>query len=105
MADREGQDRGRPGEMGSGGISPVVGEIERTPPRPGPAPGRPGGEGIAGTMQQTLRRLSYPLARDDMVREAAEHGAQGGLLDLLVHLPNRVYVSAEDVAEELGRSR
>ena len=52
MADREGQDRGAPGEMASGGISPVVGDIERTT-----AASATGG-GIAGTVMQTLRDLS-----------------------------------------------
>jgi hypothetical protein len=97
MADREEQDRGGPGEMASGGISPVIGDIERTPPPPG--------GGIAGTVMQTLRGLRYPLTRDGLARGAAEHGAPGGVMDLITRLPDRVYVSAEDVARELQGSR
>ena len=106
MADRKGQARGGPGEQWSGGNGPVIGDIERMPPlpRPGPAPGEPDRWGVAGTVVQALRGLAYPLARDDLVREAAGRGAEGGILDILVHLPDRVYVSAEDVVEELGRS-
>ena len=99
MTDREGQDWGGPGEMASGGISPVIGDIERTP-----SPSAMGG-GIAGTVMQTLRDLRYPLRRDDVVRQAAEHGAPGGVMDLVTRLPDRVYVSAEDVARELQGSR
>jgi hypothetical protein len=81
--------------MESGGISPVIGDIERTSLPPAP------GGGIAGTVMQTLRGLRYPLRRDDVVREVAERGAPGGVMDLVTRLTDRVYVSAEDVAREL----
>ena len=97
MAGREEQDRGRPGEQSSGGISPVVGDIERTTST---AAG-----GTESPVMQALRGLKYPLARDDLEREAAGRGAPAGLLDLLARLPNRTYTSAEDVAGELQRSR
>ncbi len=99
MVDREGQDTGAPGEMESGGISPVIGDIERKVSASGP-PAR----AIAGSVMQALRGLTYPLGRDDLVREAAGRGAPAELLDLLSRLPDRVYASAEDVAEELQRS-
>lgn len=111
MADREGQERGGPGEMESDGISPVVGDLERTttaPPRPGQEIGWPEGndlETLAGTVMQALRDLKYPLTRDDLVREAAGRGVPGELLDPLTRLPDRVYESAEDVAGEMQRSR
>ena len=97
MVDREGQDWGEPGEMASGGVSPVIGDIERTTGESSAT----GGGRIAGTVMQALRGLTYPLRRDDVVRQAAEQGAPGGLMDLIIRLPDRVYVSAEDVAREL----
>jgi hypothetical protein len=108
MADRDWQDRGGPGEMESGGVSPVVGDIERSttaPPPPDPPPAGPGGRELADTAVQTLRGMNYPLARDDLEREAAGRGAPAELLDLLARLPDRVYGSAEDVAGELRRAR
>ena len=101
MMEREGQGRSRPGEMGAGGISPVIGDIERPPP----IPGAPGGSGIADPVIQVLRGLRYPLTRTGLARGAAERGAPGGLMDLLAWLPDREYTSAEDVAIELRRSR
>ena len=101
MTNREGQGRGRPGEIYSGGIGPVIGDIERTPPMPG----APGGSGIAAPVLQVLRGLRYPLTKTGLAREAAERGAPGGLMDLLAWLPDRVYASAEDVAMELRRPR
>ena len=101
MTGREGRDRGRPGEMEAGGISPVVGDIERTPPMPA----APGGSGIADPVVQVLRGLRYPLTKAGLAREAAGRGAPGGLMDLLAWLPDRVYASAEDVVTELRRPR
>ncbi len=88
-------ERGKPGEMTEDGISPVAGDIER---ETAPASG-------AGATTRILRGLSYPLARDDMVREAADHGAPRVLLDHLSRLPNRTYESSGDVAVELSRCR
>lgn len=103
---REGEDRGKPGEMRTGGVSPVIGDIEETTTSAESGESsRSGARGVPRTAVQVLRSLNYPLARDDMVREAAGHGAESGLLDLLVHLPARVYGSADDVAGELQRSR
>ncbi|HIH02833.1 MAG TPA: DUF2795 domain-containing protein, partial [Methanoregulaceae archaeon] len=56
---------------------------------------------LAGTVMKALRGSTYPLSRDDLVRDAAGHRAEVGLPDLLARLPDRVYVSADDVAGEL----
>lgn len=94
MEDRDWQERGESGEMEGGGISPVVGDIERTTTS----------ASTPDTVTQVLLGLTYPLGRDDLVREAAVHGAKGSLLDQFTRLPDRVYISAEDAAEELQRS-
>ena len=83
--------------MVSGGIGHVAGDIERT--MASIVSG-----GIGTTAFQALGRLTDPLARDDLEREAAGRGAPAGLPALLARLPNRAYFSAEDVVGELQRS-
>jgi hypothetical protein len=85
--------------MESGGITPVIGDLERTTT----SVFKRGDRGSAGTAPEALCGLRFPLRRDDMERDAAERGAPVELLDLIARLPNRVYRSAGDVAGELHR--
>ena len=55
MADREWQDTGEPVEMETGGISPVIGDIERTTTSEPTS----GGGTPADTVTQAVRGLKY----------------------------------------------
>lgn len=64
--------------------------------------GRPGVPG--GLIMGALRNLRYPIDREELGAEARRRGAPGVMLDLLARMPDRPYVSAEDVAREARRA-
>jgi len=86
--------------MESGGITPVIGDLERT----ATSGLKRGDRGSASTALEASRGRHFSLRRDEMERETAEQGAPVELLDLNARLPNRLYGSAEDVAGELQRA-
>ena len=84
-----------------------------------PVSGRPTDEGlvVAGEYSElnenrpralileSLRELRYPASRDEVRAEADRQRLGPQLLALLERMPERQYVSVEDVAEEAGTPR
>ena len=81
--------------------------------------GRPAGQGQAisgrgGRLNENrertlileeLRELDYPVTKADLTAEAERRRVPPQLTDLLNRMPEREYVSPEDVAEEAEQPR
>ena len=55
-------------------------------------------------IMQNLRGLKYPLTKADLVREAQQRNAPGQLTEVLDKMPERQYISADDVAAEARKA-
>lgn len=87
--------------------------------RKGPLGGRLGGQGqvVSGAfgglnehreremILETARELRYPATKADLAAEARRQRVPPQLTELLDRMPEREYVSPEDVAEEAERPR
>jgi hypothetical protein len=63
-------------------------------------------EQMAITMiRQTLAGLNYPVTKADLAAEAQKRGAPSQITDILARMPDRQYVSADDVAAEAEQTR
>lgn len=51
-------------------------------------------------IMQALRELKYPLTKTDLAAEAQKRNAPGQITDVLARMPDRQYISADDVAAE-----
>jgi hypothetical protein len=52
-----------------------------------------------------LSGIDFPATRADLVRHARNHDAEGEVLDLLDHMPNRDYGSMADVMKGVGQAK
>ena len=55
-------------------------------------------------IMQALRGLNYPLTKADLAAEAQKRNAPGQITDVLNKMPDRQYVSADDVAGEAQKA-
>lgn len=55
-------------------------------------------------IMQALRSLNYPLTKADLAAEAQKRNAPGQITDVLNKMPDRQYVSADDVAGEARKA-
>lgn len=71
--------------------------MARTPPN----------EGFASfaEVQKHLAGISYPAAKDDLVRRAREQDAPDGVMSLIEGLEDRTYESPADVSKAVGNLR
>lgn len=74
------------------------------PAVPGGLLGRAQERIAVGLIMGALQSLRYPLDREGLGVEARRRGAPRVMLDLLERMPDRAYVSAEDVAREARRA-
>ena len=61
-------------------------------------------EMAVGMIMSALRSLDYPLSKADLDREAVTRGAPSQVMDVLDRIPDRQYVSADDVAAEARKA-
>ena len=55
-------------------------------------------------IMQALREMKYPLTKMDLAAEAQKRGAPTQVTDVLAKMPERQYVSADDVATEARKA-
>ncbi len=55
-------------------------------------------------IMQGLKTLNYPLTKADLAAEAAKRNAPTQITDVLNKMPERQYVSADDVADEARKA-
>jgi hypothetical protein len=55
-------------------------------------------------IMQVLRGLKYPLGKADLAREAQQRNAPPQLTEVLGRMPDRQYMSADDVAGEARKT-
>ncbi|HEX5513714.1 MAG TPA: DUF2795 domain-containing protein [Gammaproteobacteria bacterium] len=51
---------------------------------------------------QVLKGLNFPAQKDEVVHQAEANQADGGILDMLRHLPPGAYNSLAEVMERIG---
>lgn len=56
-------------------------------------------------MQKNLGGVEYPASKDEIVRQAKEHGAGREVMDALESLPDREYDSPAAINKEVGGDR
>lgn len=62
-------------------------------------------EEMAITMiMQALQSLNYPLTKVDLAAEAQNRNAPSQITDVLNKMPDREYISADDVAAEARKA-
>ncbi|GGP94358.1 DUF2795 domain-containing protein [Streptomyces roseolilacinus] len=54
-------------------------------------------------MQKNLGGVSYPASKDEIVRQAKEHGAGKEVMDALASMPDKEYDSPAAINKEVGR--
>ncbi len=52
-------------------------------------------------IEQYLSKVQYPVSKQDMIKQAKDKGAPHDVMSMLNGLPNRDYMSMEDLSEEL----
>jgi hypothetical protein len=80
-----------------GGIGGLLGGIGKAAGGMGDA----AKEQMAITMiKQALGELNYPVTKADLAAEAQRRGAPSQITDILAKMPDRQYVSVDDVSAE-----
>jgi len=51
-------------------------------------------------IRNILKKLNFPLAKEDLVQQAKKHGVSGEVIQVLESLPDREYTNAADVNKE-----
>ncbi|MFJ8693297.1 DUF2795 domain-containing protein [Streptomyces roseolilacinus] len=54
-------------------------------------------------MQKNLGGVSYPASKDEIVRQAKEHGARKEVMDALTSMPDKEYDSPAAINKAVGR--
>ncbi|MDT9683963.1 DUF2795 domain-containing protein [Streptomyces sp. TRM76323] len=54
-------------------------------------------------MQKNLGGVSYPASKDEIVRQAEEHGAGKKVMDALKSMPDKEYDSPAAINKEVGK--
>lgn len=54
-------------------------------------------------MQKNLGGVSYPASKDEIVRQAKEHGASKKVMDALKSMPDKEYDSPAAINKEVGK--
>ncbi|MCU0550532.1 MAG: DUF2795 domain-containing protein [Leptolyngbya sp. Prado105] len=54
-------------------------------------------------IQKHLKGMDYPASKDEIIKHAEEHGADGDLRSLLENLPEDKYETPTDVNKAIGQ--
>jgi len=60
-------------------------------------------EGGIAHLQQYLRGVNYPAAKQDMIEAARSNSAPESVMTLMNQLPDKTYNAPKDVEEEFGK--